>query len=51
LADIFAVAVAVAVWAWGYSVMSNHLHVVVELMPQAAVVWSADDVAARWCRL
>ncbi len=45
LAEIFAVAV------WGYAVMSNHLHVVVELMPQVAAAWSADEVAARWCRL
>ncbi len=45
LADIFAVAV------WGYAVMSNHLHVVVQIVPQAAAQWSADDVAARWLRL
>lgn len=31
--------------------MSNHLHVVVELMPQVAADWSAEEVAARWCRL
>lgn len=31
--------------------MSNHLHVVVELMPQFAAGWSAFEVAARWCRL
>ena len=45
LAGIFAVAV------WGYAVISNHLHVVVELIPQVAAAWSADEVAARWCRL
>jgi len=45
LAEIFAVAV------WGYAVMSNHLHVVVQVIPQAAVSWSTDEVAARWCRL
>jgi REP element-mobilizing transposase RayT len=45
LAGIFAVAV------WGYAVMSNHLHVVVQVIPQAAAQWSADEVAARWCRL
>jgi hypothetical protein len=30
LAEIFSVAI------WGYAVMSNHLHVVVEVVPQAA---------------
>ena len=45
LPGIFAVAV------WGYAVMSNHLHVVVQMIPQAAAQWSADEVAARWCRL
>ena len=45
LAGVFAVAV------WGYAVMSNHLHVVVELIPQVAAKWSADEVAARWLRL
>ena len=45
LAEIFAVAV------WGYAVMSNHLHVVVQVIPQAAAEWSADEVAARWSRL
>ncbi len=45
LAEIFAVAV------WGYAVMSNHLHVVVQVIPQAAAAWSTDEVAARWCRL
>ena len=45
LVEIFSVAV------WGYAVMSNHLHVVVEVIPQAAAEWSADEVAARWTRL
>ncbi len=45
LAGIFAVAV------WGYAVMSNHLHVVVQVIPQAAAAWSTDEVAVRWCRL
>lgn len=45
LAEIFAVAV------WGYAVMSNHLHVVVQVIPQAAAAWSTDEVAARWLRL
>ena len=45
LAEIFAVAI------WGYAVMSNHLHVVVQVVPRAAADWSADEVAARWSRL
>ena len=45
LAEVFAVAV------WGYAVISNDLHVVVEVIPQVAAAWSADEVAARWCRL
>lgn len=45
LAEVFAVAV------WGYTVMSKHLHVVVEVIPQVAAAWSAAEVAARWCRL
>ena len=45
LAGIFAVAV------WGYAVMSNHLHVVVQVIPQAAAAWSTDEVVARWLRL
>ncbi len=45
LAEVFSVAV------WGYAVMSNHLHVVVEVIPQAAAKWTADEVAARWSRL
>ena len=35
LAGIFGVAI------WGYAVMSNHLHVVVQVVPQAAAAWSA----------
>ena len=45
LAGIFAVAV------WGYAVMSNHLHVVVQVIPQAAAAWSTDEVVTRWLRL
>ena len=35
LAGIFGVAI------WGYAVMSNHLHVVVEVIPQVAAAWCA----------
>ncbi len=45
LADIFAVSI------WGYAVMSNHLHVVVQTLPEAVARWSSDEIAARWIRL
>lgn len=45
LGDIFAVAI------WGFAVMSNHLHVVVELLPEIVAAWSDDEIAARWTRL
>lgn len=40
---------AIAVHA--YAVMSNHLHVVVQLTPASAAAWSDEDVANRWLRL
>ena len=45
LAEIFAVSI------WGFAVMSNHLHVVVQTLPEAAARWSAEAIAARWIRL
>jgi REP element-mobilizing transposase RayT len=36
---------------WDYAVMSSHLHIDVEVIPQVADTWSADEVAARWLRL
>jgi len=45
LADIFGVAI------WGYAVMSNHLHVVVQTLPEAVAKWSDMEVASRWIRL
>jgi REP element-mobilizing transposase RayT len=45
LAQLFAVSVM------SYAVMSNHLHVVLEIRPDAAEKWSADEVADRWIRL
>jgi REP element-mobilizing transposase RayT len=45
LAEIFAVAVA------GFSVMDNHLHVLVRLDPDVAEKWSDEDVVRRWARL
>jgi len=45
LSECFAVAVH------AYAVMSNHLHLVVEMSPDAAERWSDEGVAARWVRL
>lgn len=42
LADSFAVSIH------AYAVMSNHLHVVVHIDPQAAREWSNEEVARRW---
>ena len=35
----------------GYAMMSNHLHVVEEVIPQASEKWSAEEVAGRWLKL
>ena len=45
LGAIFAVAV------YAYAVMSNHVHVVVFVDPDAAARWSDDEVGERWARL
>jgi REP element-mobilizing transposase RayT len=45
LAGLFAIEVC------GYSVMSNHLHLVLRNRPDITEQWSADEVALRWCRL
>jgi REP element-mobilizing transposase RayT len=45
LAGRFAVAVR------GFSVMSNHLHLVLRNRPDIAGQWSDDEIALRWCRL
>jgi len=45
LAEIFGVAI------WGYAVMSNHLHVVVQTLPEVVAKWSDLEVASRWIRL
>ncbi len=42
LADIFAVAVG------GFSVMDNHLHVLVRLDPDVAKGWSDEQAVRRW---
>jgi hypothetical protein len=45
LADIFAVALH------AYAVMSNHLHVVLQIDPGAPAQWTDEEVADRWVRL
>ena len=36
---------------WAYAVMSNHLHVVVQVLPDVATQWTDEEVADRWIRL
>ncbi len=45
LADTFAVSL------WAYAVMGNHLHVVVQVLPEVSAVWSDREVAERWAQL
>ena len=45
LAQIFAIAVG------GFSVMDNHLHVLLRLDPDVADGWSDEEVVRRWGRL
>jgi REP element-mobilizing transposase RayT len=45
LAEIFAVSVA------GFTILDNHLHLLVRLDPEVADQWSSEDVARRWGRL
>ena len=45
LAEIFGVAVG------GFSVLDNHLHVLVRLDPEVVQDWTAEDVVRRWGRL
>lgn len=45
LAECFAIAVH------AYAVMSNHLHLVVQLEPSLTRQWADAEVAARWVRL
>lgn len=42
LAEIFAVSI------YGYAVMSNHYHIVLEMMPRLCDSWSDEEVAERW---
>ena len=45
LAETFSVSI------WSYAVMSNHLHVIVQVLPDVASQWSDHEVAERWVRL
>ena len=45
LADIFAVAVG------GFSMMENHLHVLLRLDPEVGQAWTDEDLVRRWGRL
>jgi hypothetical protein len=45
LAGLFSVEVC------GYSVMSNHLHLVLRNRPDIAGQWSDDEIALRWCKV
>jgi len=45
LAQVFSVSVA------GFTVMDNHLHLLVRLDPEAAAAWSDEEVVRRWGRL
>jgi REP element-mobilizing transposase RayT len=40
-----------AVGLYAYAVMSNHVHVVLHVDPQAVKAWSDEEVAERWVRL
>ena len=45
LAGLFAIEVC------GYSVMSNHLHLVLRNRPDIAEQWSVDEIALRWYKV
>ena len=48
---LLALAECFAVGLYAYAVMSNHVHVVLHVDPQAAEAWSDEEVAERWVRL
>jgi len=45
LSEVFACEVG------AYAVMSNHVHIVVRMAPEAAAAWSDDAVVRRWLRV
>ena len=40
---------ACGIYSW--AVMSNHLHLVVHMSPEASNAWTAEEVAERWVKL
>ena len=48
---LLALAECFAVSLYAYAVMSNHVHVVLHVDPQAIKDWSDEEVAQRWIRL
>lgn len=45
LSECFAIAIH------AYAIMSNHLHIVIQVIPELIETWSDGDIAARWLRL
>ncbi|HSX59226.1 MAG TPA: hypothetical protein VLF18_03400 [Tahibacter sp.] len=45
LGDCFAISIH------AYAVMSNHLHIVLQVVPDVVAAWSDEEVAARWVRI
>jgi hypothetical protein len=45
LGDCFAIAIH------AYAVMSNHLHVVVQVVPEVVEAWSDEEIVTRWLRV
>jgi REP element-mobilizing transposase RayT len=45
---IFALAAQFAVAIYAYAVMSNHVHLIIGVDPEAALRWSPDVVLRRW---
>lgn len=48
---LIALAEVFAIDSCAYAILSNHLHIVVRINPDAAAKWSGEEVARRWCRL
>lgn len=48
---LFEIAEVFSVGVYAYAIMSNHLHVVLHVDPDAAQAWSDHEVARRWVRL